>query len=137
MKKLCLTTYLLLILNVAVGQLTEHASEKILTDKELGLKYLKKSRDFKIAGWSLLGVGLTLYTIGAQKITNDLFSQNHDGEALLISGAIILIGNFPCFLAGAKNKGRAEILLRKENIIMSNKSLRQTTFPSLGLVVKL
>lgn len=121
-------------LTLGAQVITQPPSAK-LTDKELGLQYLKKSRTLKIAGWSMLGAGLIISTIGFNQATNDLFSDSNSGEALSLVGTILTIGSIPCFIGGAKNKGRAEILLRNENIMISNKSQLVNPYPSLALAI--
>lgn len=106
-----------------------------MSDRDLGLAYLQKSRSLKIAGWSLFGGGIILSTIGLNQ-TYDLFSSN-SGETLSVIGSLMTIASVPCFIIGAKNKGRAEILLRNENMPISFKQGSPRNFPALALNIHL
>ena len=137
MKRTLLSALFVIICFEIMAQDLTPQKQLRLTDKELGLKYLKRSRQFKVAGWSLLAGGIILSTIGVNQATSDLFSNNHAGETLSLAGSIITIASIPCFITGAKNKGRAEILLRNENILVSDKYKYSSNFLAVGLAFKL
>jgi hypothetical protein len=132
MKKILFTAFVMLIFQLSNAQELTTPSTAKLTDKELGLQYLKKSKNLKIAGWALLGSGLVLTYVGAATAWND-----DSGAGLFYAGTLLTIGSIPCFIAGAKNKGRAEILLRSENVLISYKSKPFKAIPSLTLAIKL
>lgn len=136
MKKIVLNLVLVIVFFELNAQDLIPTKPLKLTDKELGLQYLKKSRSFKIAGWSFLAGGIIITSIGASMATQDIFNPNTGGESLALVGSFITLGSIPCFIAGAKNKGRAEILLRNENIMLSNKKTA-FTFPSIGIAFNL
>lgn len=137
MKKTVLLLLLALAFFTLKAQDLPPKKELKLSDKELGLQYLKKSRSFKIAGWSLLAGGILITAIGTSQASQDIFNPDTGRETLALVGSIMVFGSFPCFIAGAKNKGRAEMLLRNENIMLSNRSKRSFSFPSLSLAFKL
>lgn len=125
--------YLLLFIMVAMlsadAQVTASSYSTPLTDRELGLIYKKRSTNLKIIGWCLLGGGLLVNTIASHQ-AYDFWEENHTAEAFFVIGSAMTIASIPCFIAGAKNKGRAEILLRRENMPMS---FKHTNVTSLGV----
>jgi hypothetical protein len=132
MKKILFTAFAMLIFQLSNAQELTTPSTAKLTDKELGLQYLKKSKNLKIAGWALLGSGLVLTYVGAATAW-----ENYSGVGMFYAGTLLTIGSIPCFITGARNKGRAEILLRNENIMLSYKPKTFKAIPSLTLAIKL
>lgn len=137
MKKIFIAALFLFSFSIIKSQNLSPANNIKLTDKELGLKYLKNSRGLKIAGWSLLAGGIILSAVGVNESSQDIFSPNTGGETIALVGTILALSSIPCFIVGAKNKGRAEILLRNENIMLSYKHARYTNFPSVAIAFKL
>ena len=93
-----------------------------MSDLELGQYYLSKSKSQKTIGWILLGGGLALY-IGGIATYSDLYDdQDTEAGIMVLTGSIATIASIPLFITAAKNKGRAEILLRNQNIPLGFKS---------------
>ena len=116
-----------------------------LSNEELNQYYHKKSRHQKAAAFSLLGGGLLLASISASvassNIAIDLFSPNphppsaSTEEVLVWVGLAIAAGSVPLFLASAKNKRRAQIVLGNQVMPVSRSYfIRQT---SVGLAIPL
>jgi hypothetical protein len=105
-----------------------------MTDYDLRTYYSNKSKQQKIVGWLLVGGGITLSIIGANKMAQDIFSKSSGGETLFLLGSFSAIASIPVFLSAAKNKGRAEILLRHQNIPLSHGFSRHI---SVGLAIPL
>lgn len=96
------------------------ASKQAGIDLRLGQSYLKKSRTHKIIGFSLLGAGFAA-TIGGILIDESYLNSSNDiyypvGAAIAVIGVSMMATSIPFFIIGAKNKGRAEVLLRDEKI---------------------
>jgi hypothetical protein len=102
------------------------------TDRELGLSYRKQSREQKTLGYILLGGGLGLSFLGASKW--DLYAST-GADAAIIVGAISFIASIPVFISAAKNKGRAEILLRNQGVPLTYK--KYYAVPSVGISLSL
>lgn len=88
-------------------------------DLQLGQSYLKKSRTHKIIGFSLLGAGFSALAgvIIVEASGNYYDSDYYDAEAAVVGiGLSMMATSIPFFIIGAKNKGRAEVLLRDEKI---------------------
>jgi hypothetical protein len=129
---------LLLLMGTAGGSLQaqrQTETSKSLSDRDLGLYYLKQNKKQKTIAWILLGGGLIVEFIGSAQYSNDIFSESSDGEALMIIGSLSTIASVPLFISAAKNKGRAEILLRNQNIPISRSS--GTRVLSVGLAIPL
>lgn len=90
-----------------------------VTDLQLGQSYLKKSRTHKIIGFSLLGAGFgALAGVVILEASGNYYdSDYYDAEAAVVGiGLSMMATSIPFFIIGAKNKGRAEVLLRDEKI---------------------
>jgi hypothetical protein len=112
---ICLAT----VLTSSAQQLPQKMTSG-LSDVELGQFYLQKSKSQKTGAWILLGVGLALQVAGSISYADNLFEESTSGaDAMMLGGTIASAASFPLFISAAKNKGRAEILLRHENIPMS------------------
>ena len=85
----------------------------------------------------MLGGGLILTGIAINQINNDVYSNSLAGLGLAGAGSIIALASIPCFIAGGKNKRKAEILLRNKNVLQSFKPNSLKSIPSLTLAIKL
>jgi hypothetical protein len=88
-------------------------------DLRLGQAYLKKSRSHKIVAFSLLGAGAISTITGIGLASNGYFGDyyNYDYASLAAGvGLSLMATSIPFFIIGAKNKGRAEVLLHDEKI---------------------
>jgi hypothetical protein len=104
----------------------------ILSDRDLGLKYLRKGNNLKIAGFALLVAGSACF-IGAAATIWDNYKTS---DGLLYLGIGLTIASAPLFIGAAKNRGRAEILLRHENIrVFNNHGSGKEGLVSLGLTI--
>ena len=106
-----------------------------LNDYDLGIYYLKKSNEQGTIAWILSGVGVTLTTVGAVQVTNNLFTESHSGEAALLAGVISIIASIPLSLSTRKNKHKAEILMSNQNIPLTHVS--GTRLTSIGVAIPL
>ena len=111
-----------------------------MSDHDLGMMYLQKSKRQKTTGWILLGVGMVAYIGGAVAYTNswdswDGYSSDPGTGAAIVElvGFGMTIASVPVFINAAKNKGRAEILLRNENIMMSFNPRGIQPIPTIGI----
>ena len=95
-----------------------------MSDLELGQYYLSKSKSQKTIGWILLGGGLALYIGGIATYSDIYDDQDTEAAVMVLTGSIATIASIPLFITAAKNKGRAEILLRNQNVPMGFKSGR-------------
>lgn len=135
MKKIFLLLSIVLFCTGLRAQQTGDRSLKSMTDPELGRYYLQKSRSQKTIGWVLLGGGLALYTAGVASFSNSIFTESTAGsEVMILAGSLSTIACIPLFITAAKNKGRAEILLRHENVPLGMVPGKRL---SLGLTVPL
>jgi hypothetical protein len=106
-----------------------------LSDVELGQFYLQKSKSQKTGAWILLAAGVALQVAGSVSYADNLFEESTSGaDAMMLGGTIASIASIPLFISAAKNKGRAEILLRQQNIPMSFFRGRQT---AVGLALRI
>ena len=101
----------------------------------MGTYYLKKSKQQKTIGWILLGAGVSLTIVGGQQVSKDIFSESSGGEALMLIGNLSALASIPVFLSAAKHRGRAEILLRNQNIPLTHVS--GTRLTSIGVAIPL
>lgn len=132
-KQISLVLALVLLFQAAMAQQIPDSSRRI-SDKELGLQYLKKSRNQKLAAWILFGAGMAGWIGGAASYSDDLFEENTSAETIALIGFGCTIASIPLFISAAKNKGRAEILLRYENMLLYHPSLPRS-YPAVGISV--
>lgn len=107
--------------------------KRVPSDYELGLEYLKRNRQQKTIAWIMLAGGIGLYAAGASQW--DLYSQTTGADAMIVAGTLATLGSIPLFIIAAKNKGRANILLRRQNVPLTHAPGTQLT--SVGLAIKL
>jgi hypothetical protein len=103
-----------------------------MDDIELGKHYKKKGNNQQIAGWATLGGGLALVILSGT-VAYDLEAAG----AMALVGSIASVASVPLFIAGAKNKGRAEILLRSSNVPLSFDPGKNIPVKSVGIGITL
>jgi len=91
-----------------------------ISDRELGLQYLKKANRQRTTAWVMLGSGIAMEFIALSIGAEDIYSENVGPEVILVVGSLLTVASVPVFISGAKNRGRAEMLLRYENIRVYN-----------------
>jgi len=84
--------------------------------KALHNMYMKKRMAHNIAGWILLGSGLTLAASSFLSWANDGYNGVWEGESLFNVGCIAAIGSIPFFIIAGKNKRKAKLLIKQEPI---------------------
>lgn len=80
---------------------------------EMGDHFQKKGRNLKAGGFTLMGVGGLLVMAGSAMAVNDLFNESGNAETgavLFFLGIGSMAASYPILAAGARNKGKAEIL---------------------------
>ena len=140
MKKIPIILYLVIVINQLLSaQVNTDTSRRTeISDRELGLQYLKKANKQRTSAWLMLGAGIAMEVIGMSVAANDLYAENQVPGTLLFVGGILTITSVPVFISGAKNRGRAEILLRHENIkVYNNYGPGKEGLVSLGLSIPL
>jgi hypothetical protein len=113
---------------------------KGMNDHDLGMYYLKKSKKQKAIAWISLAGGLAMSIIGTSMYNNSIWEDNNSGtagEVLAYTGTALTIVSIPLFIGGAKNKGRAEILLRNENIPLGLNPISKESPTSIGISFQL
>jgi uncharacterized membrane protein YidH (DUF202 family) len=143
MKKIFLATLFVIACNNLFAQKLNDSLLN-LNNEELGNYYLKKSKKQKTAAWVMMGGGLALATIGAgismSQFEFNLFDSQPSSsvaasDVLAVTGALIAVGSIPLFIAGAKNKKRAKLLIGNQPVSVTRSVyLRQN---AIGLVISL
>ena len=135
MKKIFLFLLALVSCTTMQAQEVPEKNSGKMSDLDLGNYYLKKSKTLKTAAWVTLGVGLILSVAGEISYENSFWTESTSGaEAMMLTGTLATIASVPLFIAAARNKGRAEILLRHENVPIG--IYRENRF-SLGIALAL
>jgi hypothetical protein len=133
MKKLLIVLSLSLFISKINAQVTQEPKvSNRMDDIELGKYYKKKGNNQQIAGWATLGGGLALVILSGT-VAYDLETAG----AMAIVGSIATVASVPLFIAGAKNKGRAEILLRSSNVPLSFDPGKNIPVKSVGIGITL
>ncbi len=102
-------------------------------DIELGKHYKKKAKNQNITGWVMLGGGIAMLVTSGYVV----WESEAGGAVLALAGTISTVGSIPMFIMGAKNKGRAEILLRSSNIPLSFDPGKNIPVKSVGIGITL
>ena len=130
MKKfITLITLISFITNIKAQVPQTPKQDNISNDIELGKHYKKKGNNQQIAGWVMLGGGMSLMLLSGQMA----WENEEASYSLAIVGTISTIASVPLFIMGAKNKGRAEILLRSSNIPLSFDAGKNIPVKSIGI----
>lgn len=124
--------------NMGWSQVNQQPSPK-MTDPELGHYYLNKSKKQKTTGFILMGVGLAAWFGGAAMMVQDDLEGNSidNGAVVMYLGFGATVASVPLFISAAKNKGRAEILLRYENVPVGFVPQAPRSIPAVGVRVPL
>jgi hypothetical protein len=141
MKKLLLIITLTCLINNLNAQVNpDQQIQRPMTDFELGQYYNQKSKKLKNTGWTLLGIGAGLFTTSLVVAGNaDYYTEAAFvfSTIAILAGTGSMIASIPVFVAGAKNKGRAEILLRHDNIPLSLERSRSIHLKSVGIGISI
>lgn len=131
MKKILFVLTISLACNLFTQAQVLQDSARRVADRELGMAYLTKSKNQRTAGFVVLGLGISAMVGGLAIAYNDWNSSG--SEVLLLVGLGATITSFPLFNSASKNKGRAEILLRYENIPLASIVPMNRNMPAVGV----
>ena len=126
---------------MAFGQAVPPDTTK-MTDVQLGHYYLDKSKKQKTVGFILLGAGLA-GLIGGSLVSIDsesfggISEDAGEGRVIMFLGLGCTVASIPLLISGVKNKGRAEILLRNENVPLGRIPGVSPTYPAIGVRIPL
>ena len=115
-------------------------SKQRMSDADLGHYYLQKSKSQKTIAWIMLLAGTAGWIGGAAASVNSDSYYSEDlngGDVVMLLGFGLTVASIPMFINAAKNKGRAEILLRHENIPLSYKPSGYKSFPAVGIRIQI
>ena len=79
----------------------------------------QKSKQQKIAAWILLGAGVGLVMVGSNIASNGNLDNIGSGLVIMIGGGAALITSVPLFISSAKNKRKANLMLKDENVFFN------------------
>ena len=139
-KSICRLTFLFVLSTPSFAQVTDPAGDMVY-DREY---YLKKSRAQRTAGWILAGTGTVLIASGVvvafadvleTAFTGDRYDKT--GEIMIIGGVACGAGSIPLFIAGGKNKKRAQLAISTQTIPIGFRPGQQISYPSIGMVINI
>jgi uncharacterized membrane protein len=105
----------------------------------------QKSKKQKTAAWLLLGGGAGLITTGVIMIGGDkdpfgvvfgASSKATTGAILTVAGGAAMLGSIPLFIASGKNKSKASLMLKNENVFFNPQINIKKHLVSVGLKIK-
>ncbi|HEV3252621.1 MAG TPA: hypothetical protein VGZ71_16790, partial [Puia sp.] len=70
---------------------------------------------------------------GIIEASQNIFSSDNTSEIIVLLGLGATVTSVPFFVSGAKNKGKAEILLQYENLFHSGHLPIHTNIASIGI----
>ncbi len=132
MKKIILICTIISYAYASNAQLLKDTIQNLkLTDKELGMQYLKKGKSQKTIGAVLVVGGAVLGTIGLA-VSLHGFAKGFDwrnpqrgesdlnsGTALAVTGGVMFVAGVPFVIMGGKNEKRGKLLLSRNTISMT------------------
>lgn len=108
------------------------------------IDYLQISKNQKIAGWILFGGGTVLAMVGTAKlVSNSPFNEEpfykSSGGAMIVIGAVSILGSVPLFISSVRNKRKGTSLSLKNeyNKQIQKGSIVLKAVPSLSLKIEL
>ncbi len=114
----------------------------IASTQALHDSYFQKSKEYKTAGWVLLGAGTGMLISGGIIFAN-YAHQGFNGprpktdETLIIAGASAALVSIPFFILAKKNKTKATLALKGETVGFGNKVLYKSNYTALALTIQL
>lgn len=138
---------LIFLLTISVSVFSQKTITSVNTD------YLKKSKNQKIAAWSLLGSGFVMGGIGTIMALKEVApiivfgawglppeNQNlHKGTAWMVIGSAAVVASIPLFIAASRNKYKAKSLSFKYDsapqLVQNN--LIRVPIPSINFKINL
>lgn len=135
-KKLVLFFVLISLAVTVFGQRND--PKRNTSDRELGLYYLNKSKQQRTTGCILLVGGTVMTILGIKSLSEGWREIDESGSVALVLGGSIVVGlSAAPFTYATKNRARAELLLRYENIPRSLQTPGKSGIPALGVAVPL
>lgn len=140
MKKISLLAIFTIIgISFCHAQVNPQPPQK-MTDSELGHYYLDKAKKQKTWGFVLMGAGLAGWIGGAMAAADGSVYEedtNDGATAIMLLGFGCTVASIPFMVNSAKNKGRAEILLRYENVPVGYIPNAPANYPAVGIRIPL
>ncbi|MGI8581112.1 MAG: hypothetical protein ACR2KX_02900 [Chitinophagaceae bacterium] len=89
----------------------------------------------KDAGQEVAGIFITVFTLGT--VTPEQPKKRAAGPVLTIAGTGAMLGSIPLFSASAKNKTKANIILKNESLLLNPQLNTKDHFLTLGVKISL
>ena len=107
--------------------------------------YWQKHKTNRIIGQSCLGAGIIMITVGTVTIANhiQIFGpgpgghKNTQGQFLFFLGTATALASIPFFISSGKNKRKAMLAIKSENVSFGNKILSRYNYRAISLTVAL
>ena len=150
MKKLSFICIVCLCATTQTNAQMRDTTLNINTHKVDANSLLQKSKKQKSAAWILLGGGAGLTAVGfiigvteAAKDLSNIFTPNYSasnstgGEIMVYAGIGVMLGSIPLFIASGKNKRKANLMIKDENVFFNPKLNMKEHLVSLGIKINL
>lgn len=151
MLKLLLYTTLNVSLSISCFAQTSSIEAKPHLDQSKIDNLLKKSKNQKIAAWSMLGGGTLLLIIGIATVDEDANAYyNYDQNGNIIEdtstpaaayfsgvGLLSMVGSIPFFISSGKNKRKARAIVGTTYYPNPNAPTHLKTMPSVGIQISI
>jgi hypothetical protein len=89
----------------------------------------------KDAGQEVAGILITVFTLGT--VTPEQPKKRAGGPVLTIAGTGAMLGSIPLFSASAKNKTKANLILKNESLLFNPQLQTKDHFFALGVKISL
>ncbi len=112
MRKIVLLICITALQLASMGQVIDTTSH----ETNLGFEYAQRSKNGRVAGFILLGVGSAATYLGTKTMLSNLFSGGHEGEGAAITGALMVVASIPVFIIAGSNKRKSMLHLRQSKV---------------------
>lgn len=133
---------LLLMQIVSAQQTTPQVS---YGNQEKANFFMKKKHSNNTVGWVCLGTGIGLGIIGISEGLADATNISYNtvnnskakGTGLFIAGNVVALASIPFFISAHKNKRKASLALKGENVSINKHVLINSNYTALAITIHL
>ena len=123
----------MLIFQLAQGQKIDTPTDQnILQSYEV---YNQKHKTNKTIAWVLLGSGIAMTAIGTSIALENILSDGHEGEALILTGIGASLVSIPFFDAAKRNKRKAREAEQKAKIGFGHSTINMNKYMVVTLTI--
>lgn len=104
--------------------------------------YMQKHKTNTITGWTLLGSGVVMFTIGGKLFADNgfgIFSSNNKsdvGAGIMLAGVVTGLASIPFLISARNNKMKADLSLKTGSVALGDRSPGNFNYAAISLKIK-